>query len=229
MKTLGLIGGISWLSTIEYYRIINEQINARVGGSQFASCIIRSFNYGEIQALTAVENWDEILELFATACIHLREGGAQGIVLCANTAHLVADKLEQRVELPVIHIGEATANAVEKAGLKTVGLLGTRFTMERDFIKRRLAQHQIDVLIPDLDDREFIHSTIFGELGKGILRAETKQRYQSIISDLVSRGAQGAILGCTEIPLLITEKDISVTAFDTTFLHATAAVDFALA
>jgi aspartate racemase len=228
MKTLGLIGGISWISTVEYYRLINEQVNARLGGNQFASCIIRSFNYGEIQALTFADDWDGLLDKFSAACIHLRDAGAEGIVLCANTAHRVADKLEQRVELPVIHIGEATASAVEKAGVHKVGLLGTRFTMEGDFIKRRLEQRHIEVIIPDIADRDFIHSTIFGELGRGEFRPETKRRYVDIISELASRGAQGAILGCTEIPMLITQNDISVTAFDTTFLHATAAVDFAL-
>ncbi len=228
MKTLGLIGGISWVSTIEYYRMINEQINARLGGNQFASLVIRSFNYAEIQALNVKDDWDAITDKVAEACIDLRESGAEGIVLCANTMHLIADRLESRIELPVIHIAEATAAAIKQAGQTTVGLLGTRFTMERDFIRKRIAEHGIEVLVPEVEDREFIHDTIHSELIHMQFRPETRQRYVRIIESLVARGAQGVILGCTEIPLLITQKDSPVTVYDTTALHASAAVDFSL-
>jgi len=228
MKMLGLIGGTSWISTIDYYRLINEQVNQRLGGSQYARCIIYSFNYGEIVALTATQDWDGILERVVSACTCLREGGAEGIVLCANTMHLIADRVQDRVGLPVIHIAEATAGGVRRAGLKNVALLGTRFTMEMDFFKERLARHQIQTTIPAEADREFIHGTIFGELGKGILRPETKARYLQIIASLVARGAEGAILGCTEIPPLVKQEDCPVPVFDTTALHAAAAVDFAL-
>src|SRR5688572_30263220 len=175
MKTLGLIGGISWISTIEYYRIINEQVNARLGGSEFATCVIYSFNYAEIQKLNNAEDWDGILERVSKACLHLRASGAEGIVLCANTMHMIADRLEPLIELPVVHIADATAREIKKKNLEVVGLLGTRFTMERDFIKKRLLEQGIEVLIPRADDREFIHSTIHSELGKGVFREETRQ------------------------------------------------------
>src|SRR2546426_2579723 len=228
MKMLGLIGGTSWIATIEYYRLINEQVNQRLGGSQYPQCIIYSFNYGEIVALSATQDWDGILEKVVSACACLREGGAEGLVLCANTMHIIADRVQDRVGLPVIHIAEATAGGVKRARLRSVALLGTRFTMEMDFFRDRLARHQIQTTIPAEADREFIHTSIFGDLGKGILRPETKARYLEIIASLVARGAEGVILGCTEIPMLVKQEDCPVPVFDTTVLHAAAAVDFAL-
>lgn len=228
MKMLGLIGGMSWIATIDYYRLINEQVNQRLGGSEYARCIIYSFNYGEIMALNATQDWDGVLERVVGACACLREGGAEGLVLCANTLHLIADRLQDRVGLPVIHIAEAAAGGVQRAGLRRVALLGTRFTMEMDFFKERLARHRIETAIPAEADREFIHASIFEELGKGDFRPETKARYLRIIASMAEQGAEGAILGCTEIPLLVKQEDCPVPIFDTTALHAAAAVSFAL-
>lgn len=229
MKILGLIGGISWVSTLDYYKLINQGINDRVGGLNASHCIIYSFNYADIKKNNDNNDWATTLQMFAHAAQHLKAAGATAIVLCANTAHLVADQLEQEVGLPVIHIATATATEVQKCGLQKVGLLGTKFTMELDFFKSKLQDKQIATIIPDSKDREFIHQTIFEELGKGVLEATTRQRYLKIIDDLISKGAEGIILGCTEIPLLIKPTDLTVPSFDTTQIHAKAAIDFALA
>lgn len=228
MKTLGLIGGMSWVSTIDYYRLINEGVNHRLGGSQYARCVIHSFNFGDIEELNARQDWDAYLELVTDAAEGLVRAGAEGLVLCANTAHVVADRLALRLSIPLIHIADPTASAVERAGVATVALLGTRATMEGTFFIDRLTRRGIRVLVPAPDDRELIHATIFAELGKGILRPETRRRYQEIIGALVAAGADGVVLGCTEIPLLIKPSDCPVPTFDTTALHAEAAVDFAL-
>jgi aspartate racemase len=228
MKTLGLIGGVSWISTIEYYRMINEGVNRRLGGAHYAKCVIHSFNYAEIQALNATQDWDGVLRMVMSACEGLHRAGADGIVLCANTMHLIAERLQKRIGLPVIHIADATAAAIERAGLDRVGLLGTRFTMEMDFFTGRLAARGIQVDIPGEADRAFIHQTIFSELGKGVFLAETKARYLACVSSLTALGAGGVVLGCTEIPLLLQHEDCSVPVFDTTAIHAAAAVEFAL-
>lgn len=228
MKTLGLIGGISWVSTVDYYRYINEGINARVGGLNFAKCIIHSFNYADIKRNNDAGDWATTLRMITDASLKLKQSGAEAIVLCANTMHKIADELQSAVGLPLIHIADATANEIEKQRLQKVALLGTKFTMEMDFFRSKLSDRNIEVVIPDADDREFIHWTIFEELDRGVLNPESRKRYISITEDLVSKGAQGAILGCTEIPLLIKPQDVSVPVFDTTLIHANAAVDFAL-
>ncbi|AIE87244.1 aspartate/glutamate racemase family protein [Fimbriimonas ginsengisoli] len=228
MKLLGLIGGTSWVSTGEYYRLLNEGVNRRLGDPQFARCLIFSFNYADILALNAKQDWDAIFELVAAACLHHRDAGAEGIVLCANTMHLIADRVQERVGLPVIHIADATAEAIRRAGLTTVALLGTRFTMEKEFFRERLASRGIEAVIPEEADREFIHTTIFGELGTGNFLPATKARYLSIIDDLAAKGAEGAILGCTEIPMLIKQSDCAIPLFDTTAIHVDAAIEFAL-
>ncbi len=228
MQTLGLIGGISWVSTIDYYRLINEGINDRLGGLNFSQCIIYSFNYADIKKNNDVNDWESTFQMVAKACNHLKSSGATAIVLCANTMHFIADRLEKEINLPIIHIAIATATEIEKAGFKKVGLLGTKFTMELDFFKSKLVDKGIDALIPNEEDREFIHQTIFDELGKGIIKAETKNRYLAIIEQLIDNGAEGIILGCTEIPLIIQADDVKIPVFDTVFLHARAAIEFSL-
>jgi aspartate racemase len=228
MRKIGLIGGISWVSTVDYYRYINEGINVRLGGLNFAECIIYSFNYAEIKKNNDANDWDKTLKMISEASMHLKASGAEAIVLCANTMHLIADKLATEIELPVIHIAEATALEIKKKDLKKVALLGTKFTMELDFFTDKLKDHGIEFLIPDTNDRDFIHYTIFEELGRGRLLPESRQRYINIINTLQAKGAEGVILGCTEIPLLIKPEDVSIPVFDTTLIHAGAAIDFML-
>ena len=229
MKTLGLIGGMSWVSTIDYYRLINEGINQRLGGLNFSQCIIYSFNYEDIKRNNDANDWDANFKLVSTAAGYLKNAGAAGIVLCANTMHLIADRVESAAGIPVIHIATATAAVIKNKNLKKVGLLGTRFTMERNFFTSKLADKGIEALIPADEDRGFIHYTIFEELGRGQVKEDSKQRYLTIIKQLIDRGAEGIILGCTEIPLLIRQQDVRVPVFDTTKIHAAAAIDFSLA
>jgi aspartate racemase len=229
VKTLGLIGGISWLSTVEYYRLLNEGVNARLGGLNAAKCIIHSLNFADVAEINKTQDWDAALELFGTAGENLKRSGAEGLVVCANTMHVIADRLEQRVGIPLIHIADATAKAIRDAGLERVALLGTRYTMELPFFRDRLAWHGVVAVAPNDREREFIHETIFRELARNVIRAETRARYLEIIERMAAQeGARGAILGCTEIPLLIRQSDTNVPVFDTTALHASAAVDFAL-
>jgi aspartate racemase len=228
MKTLGLIGGTTWLSTVDYYRTINQLVNARRGGHASARLILYSVDFEEFKPPADPAGWAKIGAAFATIAKKLEAAGAEGLVLCANTPHLLADVIQSGLGIPLLHIAEITARAIAEKKLTRVGLLGTRFTMEQDFFKERLARAGIEALVPDDTDRTFVHDSIFGELGKGVFSPETKARYLAIIDRLVARGAQGVILGCTEIPLLVKPEDCTVPTFDTTTLHATAAVDFAL-
>jgi aspartate racemase len=228
MQTLGLIGGFSWVSTVEYYKFINQGFNEKMGGLEFPQCIIYSFNYADIKKYNNTDNWEMTFQLVLKACNDLKQCGVTGIVLCANTMHRIADRLEKETGLPVIHIATATATEIEKQKLKKVGLLGTKFTMELDFFKSKLIDKGIEVVIPNEDDREFLHHTIYDELGKGIFAEQTKQRYLKIISDLMNEGAEGIVLGCTELPLIIQQSDVNVPIFDTTLLHSKAAVEFSL-
>ena len=229
MKKLGLVGGISWVPTIDYYRIINEGVNARLGGLNFAECAIVSVNFADFVRNNTAGDWDATAVLLATAAEELKRAGAEGIVLCANTAHAVADRVEQQVGLPVIHVVDATAAAIRARGLTRVGLLGTQFTMELPFYRERLQSHGIEMRVPDTQsERDFIQATIRDELGRGVILAETKRRYLQAIDDLTARGAQGIILGCTELPLILGQSDVTVPVFDTTRIHAEAAVEFAL-
>jgi aspartate racemase len=228
MKILGLIGGTSWVSTQDYYKLINEGINEKLGGLNFAECMIYSFNYADIKHNNDANDWDKTLAMITAASLSLKHGGAEAIVLCANTMHLIADKLEQNIQLPIIHIASATANAITASGIKKVGLLGTKFTMERDFFTNKLSEKGIEAIIPDDEERDFLHYTIFEELGRGIISLDTKQYYINVINKLITRGAEGIILGCTEIPLLINSNDVAIPLFDTTSIHAKAAVEFAL-
>lgn len=229
MKKLGLVGGISWVSTIDYYRFINEGINEKLGGLNFAECIIYSLNFNDFQRSNTNNNWDATFELLLNACKSLEKSGAEAIVLCANTAHAVSDKLEKELQLPIIHVATATANNINEQGLKKVGLLGTKFTMEMDFYFKKLAENNIEAIVPFLqEERDFIQDTLKEELGRGIIKEQTKRAYLSIIEKLIENGAEGIILGCTEIPMLISQEDVSVPVFDTTKIHSEAAVNFAV-
>lgn len=228
MKTLGLIGGMTWLSTVEYYRLINQEVNERAGGRQSARLILYSVNFAEFVPSIDELGWRDIAARLATIARSLQDAGAEGLMLCANTPHKVADDVRAAITIPLIHIAEVTARAVRAKRLRKVALLGTRFTMEESFFRDTLTAADIESIIPEKDDRDFIHESIFGELGKGIFTAATKARYLQIIDALAKGGAEGVILGCTEIPLIVKPEDVSIPVFDTTLIHATAAVDFAL-
>lgn len=229
MKKIGLIGGISWVSTADYYKLINEGINKKMGGLNFSECLIYSFNYSDIKKNNETNNWDLTFEMLFKACEFLKSGGAEAIVLCANTMHLIADRLEEAIDLPLIHIATATAVEIQKQEIKKVGLLGTKFTMELDFFTDKLKAKGIETIIPESqDDKDFIHTTIFEELGRGLVMAETKKRYLEIANELIKNGAEGIILGCTEIPLVIKPEDLSVPIFDTALTHSNAVVEFQL-
>lgn len=230
MKTLGLIGGISWVSTLDYYKNINLGINQKLGGLNFSKCLIHSFNYADIKKNNDANDWESTFNMIAEASMNLKLSGAEGIVLCANTMHYIADRLEQQIELPVIHIGTATANAIKQQGAKKVGLIGTKFTMELDFFKDKLKAQGIEPIIPDdQTDRDFIHYIIFEELGRGIVSKESKEHYLAIVNKMIEQEEiEGLILGCTEIPLLIKPEDLDISCFDTTLIHSDAAVEFAL-
>ncbi|WP_431244858.1 aspartate/glutamate racemase family protein [Flavobacterium sp. P21] len=229
MRKIGLIGGISWVSTGDYYKLINEGINEKLGGLNFSECLVYSFNYADIKRNNDNNDWDSTFEMLFKGCEFLKSGGAEAIILCANTMHLIADRLEEAIDLPLIHIATATAIEIQKQNIKKVALLGTKFTMELDFFKEKLTAKGIETIIPEKqEDKDFIHYTIFEELGRGLVTDETKKRYLEIANDLISKGAEGIILGCTEIPLVIKPEDVSVAVFDTALIHSKAAVNFQL-
>lgn len=228
MKVLGLVGGTSYISTIDYYKHINAEINRRLGGLQFADLRLHSFNYADISRHNEAGDWDATLDLVTGACQGLQQAGAEAIVLCANTTHKVADELQKRISIPIIHIATVTAKAIQQKKLTKVALLGTRFTMEFDFFKNKLTENGIETLIPNEADRTYIHQTINDELAKGDIRPKTRAAYINIINKLIAQGVQGVILGCTEIPLLIKPGDVDIPMFDTMLIHAQAAVEFAL-
>jgi aspartate racemase len=228
MKTIGLAGGTGWISSADYYKIINEETNRRLGGLEFARCILFSVNYGEIDAFNRQNNREGVYQLILDASQRLIRSGADFIVLCANTLHQFAERLESQINVPVIHIAEATADEIIRKKMNKIGLLGTKQTMEMDFYKARLNEKNIEVLVPDPDDRDFIQNTISGELLRGILSNDSKLRFIEICKKLNGRGAEGIVLGCTEIPMLISQEDINIPVFDTLSIHALAAVDFAL-
>jgi aspartate racemase len=228
MKTIGLIGGMTWHSTEEYYRLINEDAQRRLGGSSSARLVLYSLEFGEIEALQEAGDWEKMTFLMIDAAKRIEAAGADFIVICANTMHHAAEAIAVAVRIPLLHIADATAAEIRRRGLKTVGLLGTRYTMEKDFYRRRLEEkHGLAVLIPDEPERQKIHDVIYHELVHGIIREESRQAYIRIIDELRSRGAEGVILGCTEIPLLVKPDDLPIPIFDTTALHAKAAVDLA--
>ena len=228
MKTLGLVGGTTWLSTIDYYRYINQGINKVLGGHEFARCILYSLNFGDIKSLNDKGDVDGIYDIMEEAVSKVIQAGAEGLVLCANTMHRYADRIQEKFGVPLIHIAEATASEINKSGLSTIGLLGTKYTMEEDFYKSVLEREGINSIIPDNDDREYINDVIFDELSRDIFREESKRGYLNIMDKLRKQGAEGIVLGCTEIPLIIKDDDFDLPLFDTTAIHARAAVEFAL-
>ena len=228
MKTLGLIGGMSWESTATYYRLLNEHAKAALGGLHSARLVLVSVDFAEVEALQACGDWDAAGALLARACRQLEAAGADAVVLCTNTMHKVAPAMQAATDLPFLHIGDATAAAIRAAGLDCVGLLGTRFTTEQDFYRARLEARGIRVLVPEADDRATVHRIIYDELCLGDIRPTSRTAYLDIIGRLAAAGAQGVVLGCTEIPLLVSAGDTSLPLFDTTALHARFAADFAL-
>lgn len=229
MKTIGLIGGMSWESSAEYYRIINREVQRRLGGAHSARSLMLSVDFGAIEKLQHAGDWDALTVEMVAAVQALERGGADFVLLCTNTMHRMAEAMAASVTIPLLHIVDPTAAALKAARVKTVGLLGTAFTMEQDFYKGRLTSHGFDVLIPDVDDRATVHRIIYDELVRGDVRAPSRTAYREVIGRLVSKGAEAIILGCTEIMLLVRAEDSAVPLFDTTALHAMAAVDRALA
>lgn len=228
MKTIGLLGGMSWESTVPYYRLINEAVKRRLGGLHSAKLLLHSVDFAEIEALQRTGDWEASGRQLATAARGLEAAGAELLLIGTNTMHKVAPAIEAAIGIPLLHVGDATARAVRSAGIVRVGLLGTRFTMEQDFYIDRLASHGLDVLVPPSADREDVHRVIYQELCAGRFEPDSRERFRRVMSDLVARGAQGIILGCTEIGLLVDDGDASVPLFDTTRLHAQAAVETAL-
>lgn len=225
MKKIGLVGGISWVSTMDYYKLINEGINQKLGGLNFAECIIYSLNFGDVQAVS----WTNSYDLLLNACESLKKSGVDCIVLCANTAHLFADKLQEKIQLPIIHIVEETAKVLNEKGIKKAGLLGTKFTMEMDFYSKKLQEFGIDVIIPESQEtRDYIQQTVKEELGVGFINPATKSEYISIANELIKNGAECLILGCTEIPMLIGQDDFSFLVFNTAKIHSEAIVAYAI-
>ena len=229
-KIIGLIGGMSWESSAEYYRIINERVRERLGALHSARCLMWSFDFAEIEALQHAGRWDKATELLIEAARRLERGGADFLLICTNTMHRMADDVQAAVAIPLLHIADPTAERIKAAGLNRVGLLGTAFTMEQDFYKGRLmAKHGLDVIIPDEEDRRTVHRVIYDELVQGRVEEISRAAYRAIIARLVARGAEAIILGCTEIMLLVRPEDSPVPLFDTTAIHADAAVEQALA
>ncbi len=230
MKTIGLLGGMSWESSAEYYRLVNQQVKARLGGLHSARCVLYSVDFAEIERLQQQGDWDTAGAVLAQAAHQLELAGADLLVVCTNTMHRVAAAIQERIAIPLLHIADPTAQAITQAGMRTVGLLGTRFTMEQDFYTGRLVdRYHLKVLVPDAPDRETIHRVIYDQLCLGQIVPASRAAYQAVIGGLVEMGAEGIILGCTEIGLLISDQDSPVPLFDTTRLHAAAAVDSALA
>ena len=229
MKTIGLIGGMSWESTLVYYKLINEYVKAEKGGFHSAKCIIDSVDFSEIEALQRLNNWKKLNEMMVTSAQKLEQAGANLIVLCTNTMHLCSEQIETNITIPFLHIAQVTGEEVSTFNFTKVGLLGTKFTMEQDFYKNILKnQFGIETIIPEIEDRNNVHQVIYNELTQGIFKPSSKKKYINIVNSLIEKGAQGIILGCTEIPLLISQKDINVPVFDTTAIHAKYAVKMAL-
>lgn len=230
MKTIGMIGGMSWESSIEYYRIVNETVRAELGGLHSARSIMVSVEFAEIEKLQHQDRWDEAAEILIGAARSLEGAGADFAIICTNTMHKLYDTIQQNVRIPLLHIADATAESIKAEGIKKIALLGTRFTMEEDFYKGRLTDfYGLDVILPDHEDMEIVHRIIYDELCAGIIQSDSKQAYANIIRRLVREGAEGIILGCTEIGLLVKQEDSPVPLFDTTEIHAKAAVKYALA
>ncbi len=229
MKIIGLIGGMSWESSQEYYRIINETVKEMLGGFHSAKIIMYSVDFEEIEKLQHQEKWRELTELMIDAARRIERGGADFVVICTNTMHKMADDVQKNIKIPLLHIADVTAEKIKEKGLRKIGLLGTKFTMEEEFYKGRLAErYGLDVIIPNEEERQIVHDVIFNELCLGEIKQSSKEQFKKIMQNLVSRGAEGIILGCTEIPLLVKQEDVEVPLFDTTMIHAKSAVEYAI-
>jgi len=229
MKTIGLIGGMSWESSLEYYRIINETVKEKLGGFHSAKCLMYSVDFEEVEKLQRHGKWDEATALMIDAAQRVKKGGADFVVICTNTMHKMAEEVQSSINIPLLHLADVTAERIKAQGLKKVGLLGTKFTMEEDFYKGRLIKkHGLEVMIPDDEEREVINNILYNELCMGEIKKISKDKFKKIIDNLVLKGAEGIILGCTEIPLLIDKEDYEIPLFDTTRIHAEEAVKYAL-
>jgi aspartate racemase len=229
MKTIGLLGGMSWESSLEYYRLVNEGVKEKLGGLHSAKCLLLSVDFAEIEVLQKEQRWQEAGQEMAAAARSLQAGGSDFVVLCTNTMHKVADEMQAAIDIPLLHIADPTAEKIKAAGINKIGLLGTRFTMDEAFYRGRLTdKHGLTVLLPSQADRDVVHRVIYDELVLGVIKEDSRKEYARIMASMVDDGAQGIILGCTEIGLLVKPEDSDVPLFDTTLLHAQAAVDFAL-
>ncbi len=229
MKTIGLIGGMSWESSIEYYRIINQTTREKLGGLHSAKSLMYSVEFAEIENLQHQNRWDDAANILIKAARSLEKGGADFALICTNTMHKLYEEVQEQIQIPLLHIADATAQAIKSSGMDKIGLLGTRFTMEEDFYKGRLIEkYDLKVIIPTSEEMDQVHRVIYDELCAGIIEQSSRQIYTDIIKRLIAAGAQGIILGCTEIGLLVKPEDSSVPLFDTTEIHAQAAVKFAL-
>jgi len=228
MKRIGLIGGMSWESSAEYYKLLNEEIKDKLGGFNSAECILWSVNFEEIELYQRTNQWTKCGELLNNAAKNLESAGAGLIILCTNTMHKVSDLLLKDITIPFLHIADMTAEEIIKEKIKTAGLLGTKYTMSESFYVSRLTDKGINVLIPDEDEQETVNNIIYNELCKGTINEKSKAKYIEVINKMIKKGAKGIILGCTEIGLLIKQKDVTVKVFDTTIIHAKKAVEFAL-
>jgi aspartate racemase len=229
MKTIGLLGGMSWESSSEYYRLINQGINRKLGGHHSAKSIMVSVDFEEVKHYQHIGEWEKATGLMIEGAQQVERGGADFLLICTNTMHKMADDVQKAIDIPLIHIADATAQTIKNAGLTRIGLLGTAFTMGEEFYKGRLSsRHGLEVVVPDQEDRQLVHDIIYRELCLGKIVTASKRVYQQIIEKLIDKGCQGVILGCTEISLLIKQEDIAVPLFDTTALHAEAAVAYAL-
>ncbi len=229
MKTIGLVGGMSWESTAEYYRIINERVKEKAGGFHSGKIVMYSVDFDEVESRQHSGRWPELAAMMIDAAQRVERAGADFVLICANTMHKMADEVQAAIRIPLLHIADVTAEAVKSRSFRTVGLLGTRYTMEQDFYKERLRiKHGLEVLIPGEEERDIIHAILYNELCLGEIKEKSKGTFQEIIARLEARGAPGIILGCTEIPLIVSQQDYRIPLFDTTTLHAEAAVDYAL-
>ncbi|WP_216215516.1 aspartate/glutamate racemase family protein [Amycolatopsis aidingensis] len=228
MKTIGLLGGMSWESSAEYYRLLNESVRDTLGGFHSARCVLYSVDFAEIERMQAEERWEDAGQALLAAGTALRRAGAEVLVLCTNTMHKVADLLAEGLDIPLLHLADACADSIIRAGLRRVGLLGTGFTMAQPFYRDRLAAHGLEVLVPEPEDRERVHRIIYQELVLGVVTEESRQAYREVMARLVAAGAQGMIYGCTEIELLVGPQDSPVPTFPTTRLHVEAAAGYAL-
>ncbi len=229
MKKIGLIGGMSWESSLEYYRIINETVKQKLGGLHSAECVMYSVDFDEIEKLQHQGKWEDLTQIMIDCAQRLEKAGANLIIICTNTMHKMAREVESSINIPLLHITDATAEKIKEKGFKKVGLLGTKFTMEEDFYKGRLIEkHGLEVIVPNSEEMQIVHDIIFHELCLGIIKETSKEQYKKIIINLAEKGAEGVILGCTEIPMLIKQEEVEVPLFDTIKIHAEFAVDYAI-